>query len=90
MIRMLGTIANRVINPLGLQVSRLHSRFSLPPMRYRFVSHFMYLQHVFAQISHLEGNIEECGVGRGRSFLYLSYLIHRENKNRILWGFDSF
>jgi hypothetical protein len=90
MIRMLGAIANRVMNPFGLQVSRLQSRLSLPPMHYRFVSRFMYLQDVFKQISHLEGNVVECGVGRGRSFLYLSYLVHTENKNRMLWGFDSF
>ena len=59
-------------------------------MHYRFVSRFMYLQHVFKQISHLDGDIVECGVGRGRSFLYLSYLVHTEKKNRMLWGFDSF
>ena len=64
MIRVLGNIANRMMVPLGLKISRVHSRLSLPQMHYRFVSRFMYLEHVFRQISHLEGDIVECGIGQ--------------------------
>ncbi len=32
----------------------------------------------------------ECGVGKGRSLLILSFLAASEKQNRCVWGFDSF
>lgn len=54
------------------------------------MSNFLYLSKMFEKIKGVDGNVVECGVGYGRTFLILSYLVLRENKGREIWGFDSF
>ena len=51
---------------------------------------FLSLKRIFDRIRHLEGDIVECGVGRGDSLLQFAYFIREEGKSRNLWGFDSF
>lgn len=51
---------------------------------------FLYLSLLYPHIKNIEGSIVECGVGKGRTLLYLSFLSQQEGKNRILYGFDSF
>jgi len=53
---------------------------------------FQYLTRAFHQISEVAGDIVECGVGKGRTFLMLAYLASQERARyrRMLWGFDSF
>ncbi|MFA5908680.1 MAG: TylF/MycF/NovP-related O-methyltransferase [Vicinamibacterales bacterium] len=51
---------------------------------------FHYFSDIFRQVRDLDGDIVECGVGWGRSLLYLALLTRIENKGRRLWGFDSF
>ncbi len=41
-------------------------------------------------IKDIEGDIVECGVGQGHSFLIFAFLVKEELKGRKLWGFDSF
>jgi hypothetical protein len=36
------------------------------------------------------GDIVECGIGRGTSFLLMAHVVHARQLNRALWGFDSF
>jgi hypothetical protein len=56
----------------------------------RQIRNVLYFGRMFDHIRNVGGNIVECGVGRGRSFLYLSYLIEEESKGRKIFGFDSF
>ncbi len=56
----------------------------------RQLNNILYYADVFKLIDGVQGSVVECGVGKGRSFLYLSYLIQKEGKSRLLWGFDSF
>lgn len=51
---------------------------------------FLHYQNLYDKIALLEGDIVECGVGEGRSFLMLSRLVKAESKGRVIWGFDSF
>jgi hypothetical protein len=52
---------------------------------------FQYIEVLFGIISHkISGDIVECGVGKGRTMLYLSFLSAQENAGRIIHGFDSF
>jgi hypothetical protein len=51
---------------------------------------FLYVSRLYPLIQNVPGDIVECGVGKGRTFLYLSYLSFQEGKNRRVWGFDSF
>lgn len=57
---------------------------------YKTLARFLHYQNLFNGIGALDGDIVECGVGRGSSFLALSILSKMENKNRAIWGFDSF
>lgn len=51
---------------------------------------FSYLAVLYSKIKDVPGSVVECGIGLGRTFLYLSFLIEGENKKRHLYGFDSF
>ncbi|MST04250.1 MAG: hypothetical protein EXS49_01625 [Candidatus Pacebacteria bacterium] len=59
-------------------------------MDLRQINNLIYYGKLYSQIKNIPGNIVECGVGRGRSFLYLSSLAFFENNKRNLFGFDSF
>ena len=62
------------------------------PMDAGSMRQFQYLARAFHRISEVPGDIVECGVGKGRTFLMFAYLISQERarRNRTLWGFDSF
>jgi len=45
---------------------------------------------MFQKIGSVDGGIVECGVGYGKSFLILAWLIGSSGIRRSLWGFDSF
>jgi hypothetical protein len=59
-------------------------------MNVRQMKNFLYLQHFMGMIRDVDGAVVECGVGKGRTFLILSFLIGEEDKGRTIWGFDSF
>jgi hypothetical protein len=60
-------------------------------MTSRWLRQFRHLASKFDQVKNVEGDIVECGVGKGRTFLMFAYLLSEEkDNNRELWGFDSF
>jgi O-methyltransferase len=54
------------------------------------IAQFLYFERFFEHIRDVEGDIVECGVGRGDTFVMLSILAKREGIGRRVWGFDSF
>jgi len=50
----------------------------------------LYFNRMFNVVSSIEGDIVECGVGEGKTFLLLAFLMSNNRKRRKLWGFDSF
>ena len=62
----------------------------LIPVTTRQMANFLYYGNLFSQIKDIDGSIVECGVGKGRSFLYFNFLASKEGKGRMVWGFDSF
>jgi O-methyltransferase len=53
----------------------------------------VYWTNFFKQIEHIEGDIVECGVGRGRSLIILSALnaiLKKSKKPRKVFAYDSF
>jgi hypothetical protein len=60
-------------------------RFTLPE-----AVRFQYFADLMDLINDLDGDIVECGVGWGWSFLYFCLLARIENRGRHVWGFDSF
>jgi hypothetical protein len=63
---------------------------SAPLFNVRMGSQFLYQKRLFDQIRSLEGDIVECGVGHGKSFLSWCILCIDEGAHRKIWGFDSF
>ena len=54
------------------------------------ISLLLYFKRLMDQVNSIDGDIVECGVGKGRTFLYLSVLTVLDAKDRQIWGFDSF
>src|SRR3989344_1004488 len=65
-------------------------RYPTIPFDVRRMKLLLYLNFLFGKLQNVPGDIVECGVGKGRSFLFLSFLAYSEGKSRTLWGFDSF
>jgi SAM-dependent methyltransferase len=42
------------------------------------------------RVVHLEGDVAECGVFRGRTLLAMANYVDSVDKNKIIYGFDSF
>ncbi len=62
----------------------------LPRAKIFTMTQWLYLQRMFQKIQNLEGDIVECGVGRGQTFLFWVMLSYDEATGRRIWGFDSF
>jgi Macrocin-O-methyltransferase (TylF) len=59
-------------------------------VNYQWLAHFLYFKEIFDMIVDVEGDVIECGIGRGNSFFKLCCLAYSENKGRKVYGFDSF
>ena len=76
---------------LGIGVYRTPRFAKHPHSGYGFeINSYRLMCYLYDSINNVDGNIVECGVGQGRSFLTLADLVYRETGQRILWGFDSF
>lgn len=73
----------------GWELRRRSARHETP-ITVEWLSVFLYSMRLYERIHPIPGDIVECGVGRGKSFLFLSFLAAQENSDRTLWGFDSF
>ena len=73
-------------NKVGFEIRRTRTL----PANASFMKQFLYFDRMYKKISGVEGDIVECGVGKGRTFLALAFLASQEGKGRKLWGFDSF
>jgi len=54
------------------------------------VGRLLYFKRLLDLVGDVEGDVVECGVGWGRSLLYLALLCREEERGRQIWGFDSF
>lgn len=67
----------------------LFPRYTIP-LDLRQIRGVAYYDRIFKKASSVDGAFVECGVGKGRSFLYFCSFLYKENKGRMAWGFDSF
>lgn len=82
-------IIKSLLGQAGWELRRRSSQH-VTPITAQWLGAFLYYTKMYERIRDLPGNIVECGVGRGRTFLFLAFLVKEENKGRELWGFDSF
>lgn len=55
-----------------------------------YIDRLLYFSRLLELLDGVDGDVVECGVGRGEDFLLLALLCREEEKGRQLWGFDSF
>lgn len=51
---------------------------------------YHHFERLLGRVTGVPGDVVECGVGYGDSFIMLSLLARREGQLRRVWGFDSF
>ncbi len=83
------SLIRRSLNYFGYNVLK-PSAYKQFKTHYESLAHLLYFKEIYDLITNLEGDIVECGVGRGHSFFKLCCLAHYENKGRKIYGFDSF
>lgn len=77
-----GLTINKLLKPLGLEA--YPSRYHLldRQMTHRRLAHFLYFNRLFGLIEELEGDVVECGVGRGVTLSWLAMLMREEETER--------
>lgn len=83
---MLKTVLRSLVSTLGYTLLPAGTL----PVNVRQIKNINYMHDMFSGVRHIEGSIVECGVGRGRTFLYLNTYAWLEGTGRKVWGFDSF
>jgi len=68
----------------------LENRGDFFPLNYVNAARFLYFYNLFKLTEDVPGDVVECGVGHGRSFLMLSDIIRITASSKNIWGFDSF
>lgn len=86
---MFKSFTKNIFARFGIDIRR-RSEMHVTPITSKWLGDFYYFVERYRGIEHLEGDIVECGIGRGRTFLYLAFLIAKDKTRRMLWGFDSF
>lgn len=84
--RLVTRTIQRSLNHLGYEIVRRNT----VRVNYDWLAHFLYFKELYDLIPDVEGDVVECGVGYGHTFLKLCCLAHFENRGRRIYGFDSF
>ncbi len=78
-------------DPLEEQIPTDYMRSAFLPRVYRqSVGRLVNFQFMLERIDDIQGDIVECGVSTGHGILYFALLCELTQKNRKIWGFDSF
>jgi hypothetical protein len=77
---------NRLLKQLGYQITRANGIAATT----KLLNSFRYFADNFNRIDGIDGEVVECGVGFGHTLFLLLYLAGVEERNRTVWGFDSF
>ena len=75
------------------QPSRVPTSWDMPcGVQAGWMQQFRYFVRLYDMVRGLDGDVVECGLGKGDTFTMLAYLVGSEGRQpaRGLWGFDSF
>ncbi|MEK7560797.1 MAG: TylF/MycF/NovP-related O-methyltransferase [Patescibacteria group bacterium] len=90
MKRRIRIFLNRLLKPWGYKLESIAVNSFRTKSAARLAK-FQLFEQFFERIVKIDGDIVECGVGGGGSFFLLCYLVSVEkDRNRRLWGYDSF
>lgn len=85
---LLKTLVNKTAQAFGYELVAVSRSGFL--INYRGIRKLLYFKRMLDYVKNIKGDIVECGVGSGGSFVYLAILAKEESQGRKLWGFDSF
>ncbi len=80
----------KVLAKFGYEIRRPRMIASAPDFPLRTYSKVLYLKRMFDLVKDVKGDVVECGLAQGKTFLILGLLCREEMRGRKLWGFDSF
>jgi hypothetical protein len=82
-------LVDKILGRLGYKVQRENE---IKPLELNFwwIKRTLYFKKMFDLVHDIEGDVVECGVGKGETFFILSAFVSAENSGRNIWGFDSF
>jgi len=86
--KLLKTLANKAAQVFGYELVAISRNGFI--INYRGIRKLLYFKRMLDHVKNVKGDIVECGVASGGSFVYLAILAKEENQGRKLWGFDSF
>lgn len=89
MLKTIKSAINRALSGIGYEI-RSNATSRVPAMTYPTTARLLYFRRLMDLIAPLDGDVVECGVGRGHSLLMLASLVRDEGAGRKIWGFDSF
>jgi len=83
---------NKLINrAFGIELRRSNlSRVAPYHLNWYYGSRFANFHNLMSQIKYVEGDVVECGVGKGSTLFSMSLLSILLEQNRTFYGFDSF
>jgi hypothetical protein len=55
-----------------------------------WINRLIHFEKLLEEVKDVEGDVVECGVGWGKSLAILGVLVKHSDKQRNIWGFDSF
>lgn len=93
---MFGFLTNIFLHRVGYiaithkHYQELENRVDFFPLNYINAARLLYLNKLLEMTKDVPGDVVECGVGHGRSFLTLADIIRVTNSPKNIWGFDSF
>jgi len=79
-----------ILSGQGYEIQRKKRSSLLMKFDYWQIKRLLYFRGLLDSVSSVDGDVVECGVGRGESFYLLSALTSLELRGRNIWGFDSF
>lgn len=89
-MKLLRSLLRRLLASCGYEIRRRTRISGNVEVRYLYVAKLLYLRRMFGLVEGVDGDVVECGLAQGKSFLMFAFLIKDEMKGRKLWGFDSF
>ena len=80
---------NKIGNAVGVKICQIGKETPIL-CESKNVARLSHFYDLLEKVRKVDGNIVECGVGWGRSLFMFCVLSNSFNKDRYIWGFDSF
>jgi hypothetical protein len=81
---------NNILGLFGYEFQQKKQPSFLIKANYWQIKRLLYFKRLLDLVNSVDGDVVECGIGKGESFYLLCALTELDLKSRNIWGFDSF